>query len=67
MNNFGQHLLGIRMEARHACPGCPTPLTAVGTIYIPPSPNCPYCQGSGSVDEATLARYQREWNAANPA
>jgi len=46
-------------DVKHACPNCPSPLTAPGALVLAPNTFCPWCYGTGLVDEATLAHYQR--------
>jgi len=53
---MGQHPQGERIEVRHACPECPTPLA--GGIYIPPNGLCVWCRGAGLVSTEDLARWQ---------
>lgn len=61
MTVIEQHPRGERIEVRHACPDCPTPLT---TLWQPPRPDCRFCAGTGLVTTAELARWQRQANAA---
>lgn len=53
---MSQHQRGERLEVRHACPDCPMP---GGALYVPPSAVCRWCGGTGLVDGATLAAWQR--------
>jgi len=55
MTVIEQHVKGERIEAKHACPDCPTPLAA---LYVPPSPTCRTCNGTGLLTGEDLARWQ---------
>lgn len=54
-------------EIKHACPECPAAgaRTPAGLI-LNPSSACPWCAGSGLVDEPTLDRWQ-QWVMTQPA
>lgn len=57
MTGIAQHPYGERIEVKHACPDCPTPLA--GGIARVPDPLCRWCRGIGLVTTEDLDRWQQ--------
>lgn len=62
VSDTDRHPYGERIEVKHACPNCPSPL--IGGVARFPNPFCPHCYGTGLVDEAELDRWTRKMAAA---
>lgn len=57
MTGIDQHPYGQRIEVKHACPDCPTPLA--GGVARLPNVFCPTCHGDGLVTTDQLDLWQQ--------